>query len=386
MKTTPSDLMLERDVYLERLQRLAVHDFALCASADAEWLTGVPRITSWSEYDPALSEAITLGFVGARGVVFSAMHSLWHLEAGEAMRRWDVEIFRPGSDPVVHLRKLAQAAGWRPDAPVYVPGSMPAGQYDLLRQAFPDREFRIATEVIGPLRQRKSAVEIAIMRDVAQATVTGIRAACREVSLGIRYRDFLAAVRAGIIAAGADDVPYGPDAWASGPKLSIDWSNAANKSQNPVLEAPLALSIDVGATLRGYRSDVGRTIWFGAPSFESAEALSVIREARQVGLPFLMPGKRAHEVDDATRAHIASRGFGDGQWIPSGHGIGLEFHDPPVLGEQDRSVLTEGNVLSYELAIWETGRASAFAEDTLVIREGGPEWLIDDGDEPIVAA
>lgn len=386
MKTTPSDLVLDRALYEKRLDWLAACDFALCSSADTEWLTGVPRIASWTEYDPALSEAIVLGFVGEHGVVFSVMHALWHLEAGEAMRRWGIEEYKPGSDPLAHLRRLAMAAGWRASAPVYVPDSMPARQLDLLRQAFPDREFRLASTVIGPLRTRKDPVEVEIMRDVAQRTVAGIKAACAQVGPGVGYREFLACVRREILATGVSDIPYGPDAWATGPSVSIDWANAHNRSRDFILNAPLALSLDVGASLSGYRSDVGRTIWFGEPSFESAAALDVIREARAVGLPCLTPGARAHEVDDATRAFIAQRGFGAGQWIPSGHGIGLEFHDPPVLGEKDDTILADGNVVTYELAIWEEGRASAFAEDTVVIREGGLEWLIGDGDEPIIVA
>lgn len=386
MKTMRSDLIFERAVYEARQQKLMSYDFALCSSADAEWLTGVPRIASWSEYDPALSEAIVLGFVGKRGVTFSVMHSLWHLESGEAMRRWGIEEYRPGSDPLAHLRRVAESAGWRLGGPVYVPGSMPAGQLGLLKQAFPERSFSIAATVIGPYRSQKDKFEIAVMRDVARKTVAGIQAACRNLSPGVRYRDFLAEIRFGIMAAGVDSVPYGPDAWATGPTVSIDWTNAGNRSQDPVLEPPLALSLDVGASLRGYRSDVGRTIWIGEPSFESARALGVIREARSIGLPFLVPGLPAKRVDDATRSYIAHHGFGAGQWIPSGHGIGLEFHDPPVLGEQDQTLLAEGNVLAYELAIWESGRASAFAEDTVVIQEDGLEWLIDDGDEPIIIA
>lgn len=386
MKTTPSDLVLDRSVYEKRLDQLAGYDFALCSSADTEWLTGVPRIASWTEYDPALSEAIVIGFVGERGVVFSVMHALWHLESGEAMRRWAIEEYKPGSDPLAHLHRLASAAGWRRDAEVFVPDSMPVRQLDLLRQAFPDRRFRLASDVIGPLRMRKDPVEVELMRDVARRTVAGIKAACAKVTIGVGYREFLACVRQEILATGVSDIPYGPDAWATGPSVSIDWANANNRNRDAILQPPLALSLDVGASLRGYRSDVGRTIWFGEPSFESAAALAVIREARAVGLPYLVPGARAHEVDDATRGFIAQRGFGAGQWIPSGHGIGLEFHDPPVLGEKDETLLTDGNVVTYELAIWEEGRASAFAEDTVVIREGGLDWLVDDGDEPIIVS
>ena len=384
LKTISSSLAFPKEVYDARLEALREHDFFLCSSADAEWLTGVPRIAAWSEYDPALSEAVTAGFVGETAVIFSAMHSQWHLEAGEAMRTWALEEFRVGSDPVRHLRRLAGAAGWRSDGPIHVPPSMAYRQVELLRAAFPNREVRSTTTVIGPLRARKDAAEVEAMRDVARRTVAGIQAACERLRPGVGRLELFAAIREEILAQGADDVPYGPDCWAIGPAVSIDWTNAATKNVNDPIEPPCSVSLDVGVSLRGYRADVGRTIWIGEAPPRSAEALAVIAEAREAGAPLLAPGRRAHEVDDATRALIAVRGFGPGQWIPSGHGIGLEFHEAPVLGEADGTPLEDGNVVTFELAIWQDGEAGAFAEDTVVIRQGRLEWLIDDGDEPLV--
>jgi Xaa-Pro aminopeptidase len=386
LKTIPSTLAFPKTVYTARLEAVQEHDFFLCSSADAEWLTGVPRIAAWSEYDPALSEAITAGFVGESGIVFSATHSQWHLEAGEAMRAWALEEFGTEDDPVRQLQRVAEAAGWRPQGPVYVPPSITYGQVELLRTAFPDREVRSTTAVLGPLRARKDANEIEAMRDIARRTVAGIRAACERLRPGLGRLDLFAAIREEILARGAGDVPYGPDCWAIGPAVAIDWANAATKNVNDPIEAPSSVSLDVGASLRGYRADVGRTIWVGEAPARSAEALAVIAAAREAGAPLLTPGRRAHEVDDMTRAVIAEAGFGPGQWIPSGHGIGLEFHEPPVLGEADKTVLEDGNVVSFELAIWQQGVAGAFAEDTVVIRESGLEWLIDDGYEPLVIA
>ena len=59
LKTVPSSLVFPREVYERRLEELREHDFFLVSSADAEWLTGVPRIATWLEYDPAVNEALT---------------------------------------------------------------------------------------------------------------------------------------------------------------------------------------------------------------------------------------------------------------------------------------------------------------------------------------
>jgi Xaa-Pro aminopeptidase len=386
LQTVSSSLTFPKIVYSERQEVVRDHDFFLCSSADGEWLTGVPRIAAWSEFDPALSEAVTAGFVGAEEVVFSINHSQWHLEAGEAMRAWAVDEYRPGTDPLQHFRELGARAGWREDRPIHVPPSMPYNQVELLSQAFPAREIRSTLDVLGPFRARKEDREIAVMRDVAQRTLAGMRMACARLRPGVGRVDFLAAVHAEILAQGVDDVAYGPDCWATGPHVSIDWTNMSNKHVNDPLQAPCSVSLDVGASLRGYRSDVGRTIFVGEPPPRSAEALRAIAEARQLGAPMLAPGRRAHAVDDETRALIARRGFGDGQWIPSGHGIGLELHEPPTLGEADMTPLVDGNVVTFELAIWERGAAGAFGEDTVVVREADLEWLLDDAHEPLVIA
>ena len=57
-----------------------------------------------------------------------------------------------------------------------------------------------------------------------------------------------------------------------------------------------------------------------------------------------------------------------------------------MLGEADQTVLLDGNVVTFELAIWQDGDAGAFAEDTVVVRDGGPEWLIDSGGEALTIA
>jgi Xaa-Pro aminopeptidase len=384
LRTAPSSLVFSKDVYEPRLEAVRSHDLFLCSSADAEWLTGVPRVASWAEYDPALNEAVTGCLVGEAGPIFSIAHALWHLESGEAMRTWSVARFSEGSDPLSHLRRVAELAGWREKGPIHVPPSMPFGHVALLREAFPGREICSTATVVGALRARKDGPEVEAMRDVATRTLAGMRAACSRLKPGVRRLELFQAVREEILAQGVDDVVYGPDCWALGPSVSVDWMTATTKNQNPVLAAPCSVSIDLGASLRGYRADVGRTIWVGAAPTRSAEALVAIREARVAGAPLLAAGRRACDVDDVTRAVIAEHGFGPGQWIPSGHGIGLELHEPPTLGEADQTTLDDGNVVTFELAIWQDGVAGAFAEDTVVIRKDGPQWLIDDGDVPLV--
>jgi Xaa-Pro aminopeptidase len=370
-------------VYLARLESLREHDLFLTAGADAEWLTGVPRPTGSGEYDPSLNEAITVCLVGENGPVFSAGHSLWHLQAGQAMRLWGTDEYVPGSDAVTHLRSVAARAGWRDGGPIHVPPAMPFGQLVLLQEAFARREIRSSDPLVAPLRASKEPFEVELMRDLARRTAAGIREACTRLRPGVRRLELLHAAREEILAQGLADVIV-VDLWAIGPGLAVDWMTSATRNENPRLEPPCSISIDVGAAGRsGYRSDVGRTIFVGEPPPRSAEALAVLREARAAGAPSLAPGRQAREVDDVTRAVIAERGFGPGQWIPSGHGIGLELHEPPVLGEADCSSLADGNVVSYELAIWQDGVAGAFAEDTVVVREGGPDWLIDDGGDPL---
>lgn len=384
LKTVASGLVFEKPFYEERLRTLRGHDVFLGSSADAEWLTGVPRIATWSEYDPGLSEQVTACFIGDDGPLFSVAHALWHLESGEAMRAWGVLEYTVGTDPIAHLRTAAKTAGWNDTRPIHVPAATPVSKTLLLREAFPKRELRTTESLLGPLRACKSEREIELMRMAAGRTNSGIREACARLHPGVTRLQLLSAVRDEILAQGIDDIAFGPDCWAIGPEVAIDWSNAATKNADPPLTPPCSVSLDVGARLSGYGADVGRTIFIGDPPARSAEALTAITEARLAGAPALRPGRLAHEVDELTRAVIADHGFGPGQWIPSGHGIGLELHEPPVLGERDKTPLSQGNVVTFELAIWQQGVAGAFAEDTVVIGSEGLDWLIDDGDEPLI--
>jgi len=329
--------------------------------------------------DPGV--AMTACFIGPRGVVFSVGHSQWALEAGSVMALWAVHEFA-GGDAAEHFRQVAEMAGWI-EGPVYVAPATEFRQVELLRRAFPASELRVA-DFVTPLRSLKSEAEIDLLRKAARLTAGAIRDACGELRNGISRLDLLAAVERQLLAAGVDRVVYGPDIWAIGPAISVDWSSPATLYADPVLIPPCSVSLDVGVSFRGYRADVGRTIFIGGVPPRSAEALDTLREARRVGVAALRPGRRAEEVDAITRSLIVERGFGAGFWIPSGHGIGLEIHEAPILRAGDRTVFQAGNVVNFELAIWQDGVAGAFAEDTVVIRDDGPEWLIDDGDQPVV--
>jgi len=234
------------------------------------------------------------------------------------MRGWAVAEFAERADPAEHLREVAAAAGWQSDGPIHVPASTPFRQLQLVQQAFPGREIRSADDVLLPLRSRKDAQEIEVMREAARKTAAGVRSACARLRPGVTRLELFRAVRDEILGHGVDDVVLGPDCWAIGPTVAVDWTTAATRNADPRLEAPCSVSLDVGASLRGYRSDVGRTIFVGEPPPRSAEALAVLREARAAGEPVLRAGRLRMRSTTRRAPSSPSGGSALGSGFPRG--------------------------------------------------------------------
>ena len=105
------------------------------------------------------------------------------------------------------------------------------------------------------------------------------------------------------------------------------------------------------------------------------EIHSIVEAAVQAALLAAKPGVKAHVVDDAARGVIADAGYGEYFLHRTGHGMGVEIHEPPYLTSSSQSVLEEGMVFSIEPGIYLPGRFGIRLEDIVILRSGGPEIL-----------
>jgi Xaa-Pro aminopeptidase len=242
-----------------------------------------------------------------------------------------------------------------------------------VREALPASEFGLASEVVSDLRIVKDDSELAALREAARLTdrvLKEVRGLGEEV-IGMTERELAAEVESRLAAAGGEGLSFEPIV-GSGPNGARPHHRHGDREIEP--GDPVVL--DFGALYRGYPGDQTRTVVFGGEPPEGFEEVhDVVREAQRAGVEAVEPGVPAGAVDRAAREVIEGAGFGEAFTHRTGHGVGLEVHEPPyVVAGNDRE-LEAGMVASVEPGIYLEGEFGVRIEDLVVVTEEGCERL-----------
>ncbi|ATG36744.1 putative metallopeptidase, family M24 [Phaeobacter piscinae] len=141
------------------------------------------------------------------------------------------------------------------------------------------------------------------------------------------------------------------------------------------LTRDMAVLIDTGCRLNGYPSDMTRCGWFGTPEAEYEQVFEVVEAAVKAAVQAAKPGVRASEVDRAARETIAAAGYGPQFLHRTGHGLGIDVHEPPYITATSDIELRAGNVFSIEPGIYLKDRFGVRLEEIVILRETGAEIL-----------
>ena len=129
--------------------------------------------------------------------------------------------------------------------------------------------------------------------------------------------------------------------------------------------------VDSGVILRGYCSDMTRTVHVGHVTREERRWYEAVLEAQLAGIAAVAPGKTAAEVDQAARQVLRSAGLDRYFTHSTGHGVGLEIHEPPRLAKQQTERLEPGMVITIEPGIYVPGKGGIRIEDMVVVTASG---------------
>ena len=139
---------------------------------------------------------------------------------------------------------------------------------------------------------------------------------------------------------------------------------------NHVIAAGEMLTLDFGATWKGYLSDITRTVAFGKLSPELRAIYDTVHDAQQLALQKIGPGQRCCDVDKVARDYIDARypgAFGHSL----GHGVGLFIHEQPRVSFNDPTVLRPGHVVTVEPGVYIPGVGGCRIEDTVIMTSDG---------------
>ena len=111
------------------------------------------------------------------------------------------------------------------------------------------------------------------------------------------------------------------------------------------------------------------------PDDRQREVFEIVHAAERAGIEAARAGAPALEVDAAARGVIEEAGYGPHFIHRTGHGLGLEVHEPPYLTATNEQPLEPGMVVTVEPGIYVEGWGGVRIEDDVVIREGAAEVL-----------
>ncbi|MEU7000879.1 Xaa-Pro peptidase family protein [Nonomuraea sp. NPDC046570] len=238
------------------------------------------------------------------------------------------------------------------------------------RAAMPATDQVLAGSVLRELRMRKSAAEVAALREAGAAIDAVHLQVPGLLKAGRTEREVGRDIHDAILAAGHSTVDF--VIVASGPNGASPHHEVSDR----VIQTGEPVVVDIGGQLHnGYCSDSTRTYCVGEPPAEFAAYYEVLRRAQQAACEAVRPGVTCESVDAAAREVIAEAGYGDYFIHRTGHGIGIETHEEPYIVSGNTELMEPGFAFSVEPGIYLAGRHGARIEDILVCTETGGERL-----------
>jgi Xaa-Pro dipeptidase len=243
-------------------------------------------------------------------------------------------------------------------------------ELEMLRRDAPGVETVPAEPMLAALRMLKDADELAHMRQAATIAEKALSRTLGELTTGMTERQIAAALKINLLQGGSEGLPFEPLVQTGPNSASPHAGPSSRELQNDEL-----LLIDFGAVAGGYASDITRTFATGKLEPELVEVYRTVQEANGTGRAAAGPGVSCQEVDRAARRVIEEAGYGEFFIHRTGHGLGLEGHEPPYLVEGNALSLEIGMTFTIEPGIYLPGRGGVRIEDNVVVTEHGSQSL-----------
>ncbi|MBV9743913.1 MAG: aminopeptidase P family protein [Acidobacteriia bacterium] len=253
----------------------------------------------------------------------------------------------------------------------YEPARMTCDWFDSLKGKLPARaSLEPVNGWIEQLRMIKSSVELDRIRKSVETNSQAFESVVKGVRPGMTEQDLAAELDYRMRRLGAEK-PAFETIVAAGKRGALPHAQptAARMQQGALVV------VDMGAMQDGYASDMTRMLFLGAPGQKVKRTYQAVLEAQLAAIHAVRAGVSTAHVDRQARKVLNSYGLAKAFVHSTGHGLGLEIHEPPRIGKRDKARLEAGMAITIEPGVYLDGFGGIRIEDTVVVTPNGCEIL-----------
>ena len=349
----------------QRMQAAGIGAILIEPGASLDYFTGV----QWWR-----SERLTAAVIPASGAPIIVTPFFERPSVAESLKvEAEIRVWQEHEDPFRLVTDFLKERG-AASAPVGMEETVRFFAVEGMRRHLPRARIVSADPAVRALRMIKSPAEIAWMQRANDMTLAALRQTHGEVRVGMTNSEIGERFERNVAALG------GSSPWSL---VLIDEAAAlphgSGKPQQ-VKRGSIVL-MDCGCGAGGYQADISRTFVFGAdPTPEQRKVWDQTRRGQEVARAAARIGATAGSVDDAVRRVYESWGYGPDYRLPglshrTGHGIGMEGHEPVNLVRGEMTRLAPGMCFSNEPGIYLPGKFGVRLEDCFHMTASGPKWF-----------
>ncbi len=253
----------------------------------------------------------------------------------------------------------------------YEPARMTCDAYEAMKSLLPlEASLEPVNGWVEGLRMVKSADELARIRRSVATNSRAFEQAAARVKPGMKESDLAAELEYRMRRLGAEK-PCFDTIVAGGARSALPHAQpTAARLENGQL-----IVVDMGALQDGYCSDMTRMLFLGIPGAKVKRTYRAVLEAQLAAIDAVRAGALTRNVDRAARQVLKGYGLDRAFVHSTGHGLGLEIHEPPRIGRKDKTRLQTGMAITIEPGVYLEGFGGIRIEDTVVVTETGCEIL-----------
>lgn len=223
---------------------------------------------------------------------------------------------------------------------------------------------------VAEMRWIKTPEEVEKIKIAVEVAEKALRESLSYLRPGVSEMEFAAELEYRMRKSGAEK-PAFDTIVVSGKRSALIHGIASEK----IMEPGDFVTIDYGARVNGFHSDITRTFILGEPTAKQREIYEIVYKAQTSTINGLKPGMRGKEIDAIARKIIEDAGYGEYFGHGLGHGLGMEVHDNLGVGLSSENIIPEGAVITVEPGIYIPEIGGVRIEDDVLVKADGGEVL-----------